>query len=551
MDWKNLIYSRGFRDGLCVVLVLALLASLLLPGGHLKTAQPENPLEDSSIRDITVLKVGDDLSQLNTIVIPSGGSAKPSEEEAEQTDPEETQPEDTKPEETESENPDTEDGKEGQEDGNQGEEGEEAADLDLAMVMTWYQYGTEETTITCAPSETVSADINTAQLTEDTLEYSFAPAGDDAKKIEITSVTVARGNDAQEKIPKNGELEIDLPEGAASRTYTFTVTAQWDEKKITFTYILEFAWSLDLELDLIWTKENGRKKTVSCAADDREALSVQNKDLSESRFRYDFALTGTLAEDARIVSAEYRTDSGESGELNKDGGTLILKPAVGTDTQTYHVTVEVRLGEREITYRYDLVYQETLDVQLTFTWFERGSIRREMRCSPGGQAAETVRNNQLSAGAMPYEISLGGTDGESGRIYRVVYASTGSGGGDLESSGSLPMMIPEGSTSNTYTLTIYALVRGQELRFEVVLTFIRDVSLEMHYQITDNGSPVNRVVTCENGKRVQAEAIYTDQLTDNMLDYQMTLTGADENGAQAVRFLRPKDGFFQGFGAIG
>ena len=76
MDWNSLFHSKYLRGGLCAVLIAAILLGLWLPGTGLKEAQPDDPLQGEGVREITVLKLGENLEQLNTISVPSGGQKK-------------------------------------------------------------------------------------------------------------------------------------------------------------------------------------------------------------------------------------------------------------------------------------------------------------------------------------------------------------------------------------------------------------------------------------------------------------------------------------------
>ena len=103
MDWTSILYKGILRAGICLLLSAAIVLGLVLPGTNMEPAEPENPLTDSSVQEISVLSVGENISQLNTIVVPSGGSApptEPNETDSEETDPEETQPNPTIPQET-------------------------------------------------------------------------------------------------------------------------------------------------------------------------------------------------------------------------------------------------------------------------------------------------------------------------------------------------------------------------------------------------------------------------------------------------------------------
>ena len=91
-------YSFGnknyIRISVCLVLCAAILLSLFMPAANMIQANPSNPLENEAIREIAVLKVGEEVGDLEHISIPgeNGGSG---------IEPEETEPEETEPEETE------------------------------------------------------------------------------------------------------------------------------------------------------------------------------------------------------------------------------------------------------------------------------------------------------------------------------------------------------------------------------------------------------------------------------------------------------------------
>lgn len=539
MDWKSILQKGLLRGGICVLLSAAIILGLVLPGTNMKPAQPEDPLEEESIREITVLKVGENISELQTIVVPNGGSAaptEPNETNPDETNPEETEPNETIPEETEAEEPDIDEGEEGNEDDNQGEEGGEELELDLAAVMTWYRYGNEPKTITCSPSKAVAKTLNTAQLKNNELKYSFDLTGSDARYVEITSVSLAEGDSAYREVSEDGSVEIQLPGGTGDRKYTFQVTALAEkendegetvQQEVLFFFVLKCEYSMDLEMELIWKEKEGKDHTVTCGPDKAEAFSVQNYELNERVFHYTTNLKGALADNAEIVDASYTTASGQrSGTLEKDGGSLILDPAPGTDTETYYLTFTVKTSERTVLYTYNLVYQEMLEVELAFTWREKGMIDHTLTCQPGGSTSERIKNNQLSAGAIPYEMELTGKDSDNARIMSVSYTSE-AGSGMLEESGSLPMTMPQGETSNTYRITVNALVKGQRMTFNVILYYANDVTLQMEYSVKEDGKNTQRFVACENTKKRTAEDIYDDQLSGGILEYRMSVAGSD------------------------
>ena len=561
---SNMLTNKSvWQPGLCILLSLAMVLGLILPGVDLTSVQPENPIEDESVREIEILQVGENASNLNPISVPEGSTASPSEpeetepeesepEESEETEPEESEPEETEPEENEPEETEPEDTKpqeskpeettpedgdddEGNDDGNQGEEGGDELELELAAVMTWYKYGTDPNTLVCAPADTVTKSINVAQLADNSLKYDFSLTGEDSRYVEITGVSVAEGDGAYQDVVQNGSLNIDLPDGS-NRNYTFQVNAEIEkpgedgevvQQELTFIFVLKCSYAMDLDLELTWQPVDENERTVVCAPDGVEPITVKNYDLNERVFAYSVELTGGLADSAEIISAHYTTASGQrSGDLPTDTGSLILDPAPGMDKETYLLLFTVRSAQRDVTYQYKIMYQETLDVQLDFHWMVGGTVRRTKTCEPGESVTEQVKNNQLSAGAVPYEMELTGKDGLEGRILTVSYTSA-TDSGNLEAAGSLPMRMPEGVSSNTYRITVTAMVTGQRVNFEIVLEYSADVSLQMEYTVKENGISVTRQILCENTKSKTAEAIYDDQLTDGVLNYTMTIAGSE------------------------
>ena len=425
MNLKFFLHNNLWRAGVCLLLCVAIPLSLLLPVSDMTHAHPENPFRNEAVQDITMLQMGENASDLDSIVVPDENGVQPSEpqgNDSAETPPQETNPPETEPEESRMEEtmPDQGDQDEGNDDGSQGEDGGDALELDLAAVMTWY--------------------------------------------------------------PKDGD-----------------------------------------------------QRTVVCGADQTETFTVKNHDLTERVFRYAVRLTGSLAEDADIISASYTTTSGQqAGNLSVEGGTLILDPAPGSDRNTYLITFSVRAEGRDVLYHFRLNYQEVVDAQLSFRWMEKGTTQRTKLCQPGSTASLRVKNNQLSAGAIPYEMELTGADGVDGRILSVSYTSDGGdsgNSGNLGTSGSLPITMPVGASFNTYRIAVNAMVKGQRVSFEIVIDCSADVSLKMEYTVKENGLSVTRQLLCENTRSTTAETVYDDQLTDGILRYTMSLVGSDMGGA--------------------
>ena len=397
MDWNSLFHSKYLRGGLCAVLIAAILLGLWLPGTGLKEAQPDDPLQGEGVREITVLKLGENLEQLNTISVPSGGQTKSTEpnDKASETRPEETQPDSS-----------TDDGSDDQEDGNQGSDGGEVSPSELSLVLTW------------------------------------------------------------------------------------------------------------------------NAKGIACAAGNTQAFSVSSYELNEDLFRFRVSLTGTLAQDAKIVNGISITESTQTArELKWPSDSLIMNPAAGTDKEVYNFSFTVRTAERDVFFRYKITYQKLPDVQLVFHWSE-GRTRHELQpCKPEGTVSAKIKNNQLSGGALPYKLELTGKDAANARIWSVSYTSDANDGGNLTCpDGRLLMKIPEGETSNTYRIAVNVIANSQNYHYEVVLYFGNDVTLQMRYTLLDGTQPV---ILCENGKTKTADTVYDDQLAGDMLPYEMSIVGSD------------------------
>ncbi len=540
MKWKELFQRRGIRIGISIFLILAILIGLFAPGITVRTVYPDDPIQDVEVQAMETLTVGEqpnEKKQNNSTEDSTEDSTETGETKVEET----TKPEDKNPPDMDPENPDTGQGEEGQEDGNQGEEGGEEADLDLAAVMTWYKYGNDPKTIVCGPSETVGKTLNTAQLMNNELKYDFFLTGESAKDVKITSVNMQIGNGDAAEISDSGKTVIELPDANTERDYIFTVIGHLKtrdvkgelvETDITFTFVLHCRYALDLELELQWQKKNGLTGNIICAANESAARTVESNELTESVFQYTPVLTGALAENAQIMKAEYTTASGKSGSLESEGGSLILQTADGTDQERYYLTFEVLTkdadgNELTVFYRFYILYVETLDIQLSFTWLEKGVTRRTFICQPNDSVSTDVKKNQLSAGAVKYEIVLEGADSENARFLNLSYESEASGGGKIDKNGAIPFALPEGYISNRYKISVLVLVGGKQFTFEIILNYSMDISLEMSYSVWEDGATKNRTVLCENGKSKTAEVIYDDQLRDGMLSYEMKFAGAD------------------------
>ena len=428
MDWNSLFHSKYLRGGLCAVLIAAILLGLWLPGTGLKEAQPDDPLQGEGVREITVLKLGENLEQLNTISVPSGGQTKSTEpnDKASETHPEETQPDSS-----------TDDGSDDQEDGNQGADGGEVSPSELSLVLTW------------------------------------------------------------------------------------------------------------------------NAKSIACAAGNTQAFSVSSYELNEDLFRFRVSLTGTQAQDAKIVNGISITESTQTArELKWPSDSLIMNPAAGTDKEVYNFSFTVRTAERDVFFRYKITYQKLPDVQLSFTWRGTGNHKGTLLCMPSGSVVDKIKSNQLAGGRISYEMKLVGSDAESAgaKILSASYISDETDkSGDLnyrDGQGLLDIEMPAGETSNTYRISVSALANGHTAHFKVILHVGNDVTLGMRYTLNDGSQGE---IFCQNKQSRTADTVYDNQLTEGSLQYELSVVGSDAEGVKitSVRCTQPSNGSIQTLEASG
>lgn len=428
MDWNSLFHSKYLRGGLCAVLIAAILLGLWLPGTGLKEAQPDDPLQGEGVREITVLKLGENLEQLNTISVPSGGQTKSTEpnDKASETHPEETQPDSS-----------TDDGSDDQENGNQGADGGEVSPSELSLVLTW------------------------------------------------------------------------------------------------------------------------NAKGIACAAGNTQAFSVSSYELNEDLFRFRVSLTGTQAQDAKIVNGISITESTQTArELKWPSDSLIMNPAAGTDKEVYNFLFTVRTAERDVFFRYKITYQKLPDVQLSFTWRGTGNHKGTLLCMPSGSVVDKIKSNQLAGGRISYEMKLVGSDAESAgaKILSASYISDETDkSGDLnyrDGQGLLDIEMPAGETSNTYRISVSALANGHTAHFKVILHVGNDVTLGMRYTLNDGSQGE---IFCQNKQSRTADTVYDNQLTEGSLQYELSVVGSDAEGVKitSVRCTQPSNGSIQTLEASG
>lgn len=537
----------------CGVLICALLLSICLPLMDMRSAEPDNPILQAAPQEITVLQAGQapghagngdaeskDASGSggSTNSELSGEQAQPDPEEAEnQTE----QGQDTQPEQQPQGKPRQEvlaDAAIGTNtDSNKGDEGEEAGDtgetdedlpeteLDLGALLTWYKYGSQASSMVCAPGDSVGKRVLLAQLDRGRLRYELNLTGLDADDAKITGVQVAVGNGVSQKAETRGVLDMTLPDGAEFQNYILTVQAHAVQKNqkgetvetnVNFAFVLQLESGIDLDLQLTW-QPNGQ---ATCPANGSVNRTVKSDTLTEGSFTYTLQFLGENADDATIRTAEYWATDGESGTLS-ESGEIQMAAADGKDTETYYLAVTAEVLGQTIGYTFVVTYEDGLDLQLQFTWYEKSVTAQTVLCDADKRAALTIKHNQINNSELLYKLGLTGRSAQDAQITSASFngaaMSTDNGSARLESA----------ENGATYTVLVTAKVKERTVNFTVTIRYQSDVRMEMSYTVMEDGAQKPCVLTCENKKTVNADPVYDDQLTDGLLTYTFAIRGEE------------------------
>ena len=537
----------------CGVLVCALLLSICLPLMGMRSVEPDNPILQAAPQEITVLQAGQAPGHAgngeaeSTGAAGSGGSADSElTGEQEQFDSEETenqteQGQDTQPEQQPESKPQQEvlaDAAIGTNtDSNKGDEGEEAGDtgetdedlpeteLDLGALLTWYKYGSQASSMVCAPGDSVGKRVLLAQLDRGRLRYELNLTGLDAEDAKITDVQVAVGNGVSQKADTRGVLDMTLPDGAEFQNYILTVQAHATQKNqkgetvetdVNFAFVLRLESGIDLDLQLTW-QPNGQ---ATCPANGSVNRTVKSDTLTDGNFAYALQFLGENADDATIRTAEYWATDGERGTLS-ESGEIQMAAADGKDTETYYLAVTAEVLGQTISYTFVVTYEDGLDLQLQFTWYEKSVTAQNVLCDADKRAALTIKHNQINNSELLYKLGLTGRSAQDAQITSASFngaaMSTGSGSVRLEATDS----------GATYTALVAAKVKERTVNFAVTIRYQSDVRMEMSYTVMEDGAQKPCVLTCENKKTVNADPVYDGQLTDGLLTYTFAIRGEE------------------------
>ena len=385
------------------MLIAAILLGLWLPGTGLKEAQPDDPLQGESVREITALKLGEN-EQLNTVSVPDGG----------QSGSAEPRPEENRPDSA----PDG--GDDGQENGNQGADGGEVSPSELSLVLTWNAKG-----IACAAGNTQAFSVSSYELNEDLFRFRVSLTGtqaQDAKIVGGVSVTESTQT-AKELTWPSGSLPMAPAAGTDKEVYEVSFTVRTPERDVFFRYKITYQKLPDVQLSFTWQGTGNHKGTLLCLPNGSVADKIKNNQLAGRSIRYEMKLVGADAESAgaRIINASYTSDAPSgSGELNwRDGqGPLEVEMPEGETSNTYRISVSALANGHTAHFEVILHFGNDVTLQMRYI-LDDGSERKVFCQNKQSKTADTVYDDQLTGGNLPYEMSIVGSDADSAKITSV------------------------------------------------------------------------------------------------------------------------------------
>ena len=417
---RKLWNMRWFRVLFGVVLTAALLAPVVLPALQMQQKEPENPIRKENIQPVRRLSFGDgDGGTLAAAPLShedsSGGGKSEQEQQPEQPPEENTDETPEKSPEQPQPTPEPQPGQAGSEQpgeetgGQTDDAGDEAQPdaLDLGLVLSWYRYGGERYRSICPADTTVRQDVRTAQLPDGYLRYELDLRGLDAVDTQITGVQLSENNGAYEPADVRGSIEMQVGPQGEDSYYTLRVQAVCthvledgtrQEQETEFCFVLVYSDELDLEAQLQWNLASGGAASLRCQPGRQAARTVKSDEISENLLRYSFRLGGESAEDAKILSAEYRSADGQSGTLQTDGGALTLQSdADGKNTYTIALLTEINSGgrTRQLTFTFLLEWQEEQDIRLNLVWMKNSTEAQSIVCEPGDRVSAEILRTEL------------------------------------------------------------------------------------------------------------------------------------------------------------
>ena len=338
---RNWFLNKRMLQGLvCLILILSLVVALWFPGLHMQTVQPEDPLAAQQILDISVLEVSENISSLNSVVVPVGGSAKPTEPELQEPE-EETTP--NTEESDQGEETDEADGSEnGEGEGNQeGLQGEEGGNLipDLSVILTWTENRSEERSLACQPSGTVLANVLNNRLSGGSLSYEIFLYGTDVGEAMIEQVS-CQSDFGSEELGQRGALFMQ------GGTYRITVSVAVGGQRVPFHFELHHVTDVALKMEYT-LREEGKtviRETTCENTKSRTVEAVYSDQLTEGVLKYAFSIEGVEGGTEITYVSCYQSGSGNSVALEETGEIRLLLRSGTTGENTFTILAKDESG---------------------------------------------------------------------------------------------------------------------------------------------------------------------------------------------------------------
>ena len=486
MDWNSFFHSKYMRGGLCALLIAAILLGLWLPGMGLKEVQPENPLEEESVREITVLKLGETVQKLNTTEEPGGEQGR--------------KPEAAKPDTS------AQDGDDGQESGNQGTDGGEILPSDLSLVLTWEPKNGGAKRVACAPEKTQPFSVNSYELTGGMFHYSVNLTGKLEKDAEIVDERCTTASGQEPDKLADDVLLLKAAPGSDRETYNLTFTVRMPERDVTFRFEIAYRELPDVQLSFKWTGSRGNGNTLVCAPNGSVSGRIKDNQLTAGAISYAMELTGADGSDARFLPISCVADGFRDDNL-KNPDSLIMSMPEGASSNTYRITVPVLVKGNRITFEVVLHYGYDVSLLMDYTIYEDGQPQpKSILCQNGkvnNDDKNTVYDNQLENGILEYEMAIVGDD--SGGVEIKSVSCSQSGGvirNGLEKKDKIQLRM-NGKTTGQNTFTVEAEDHsGTKYTFDINIPYkpwgsnTIDITLNLHDgdEVT-NETPIGLTVT--------------------------------------------------------
>ena len=102
-----------------------------------------------------------------------------------------------------------------------------------------------------------------------------------------------------------------------------------------------------------------------------------------------------------------------------------MAAADGKDTETYYLAVTAEVLGQTIGYTFVVTYEDGLDLQLQFTWYEKSVTAQTVLCDADKRAALTIKHNQINNSELLYKLGLTGRSAQDAQITSASFNGAG------------------------------------------------------------------------------------------------------------------------------